>query len=1148
VDNRLKFHISEPGSLHVTMGSATSVWAGQAPADGIFIIDPFAETDEDSLTDGTYDVTVRGWDAAGNPAAALTVNDIKYDGTFPSFKDVYPVGGDTVGTSHVWLTLGEKVDSLRIGFVGPGGTFPATPQATDSVYTTAAVRNSTSEQQLAVTSTDSLPAGTYDLLIYGKDGVGNVTVKREANVEVVTDYVVPTISAFSLSNVAPDADIPSDSAAIGKEIKLTIKAWDAGREKVAPRYKVDGVTLTASSAEGVTFAGTGVTDNGDGTATLGAGHWVNGVGKEIKVKSTVVYEGAPLILTVEDAAGPYTGADTLYYFTKVFKKYAVTAPETVYVDQPFDVTVTPTDASGNPSLKKGDDVYDAPFSEVWAAFTANATDVILPQPQLITPLSTADPQYTTSIGPSTFQVTPTAVMSGLVVQVRTTDAEGKAGAEWGATAPILVVPAVAIGPPAGVRVMGGSADVIDPDNVAAVIVSGWSVGADSVQAQLLDTAGMVAASDWVLVSANGYFSTTIDASELADGRVQYTARAAQNGSMTAWATTPEGVFPDVIKDTAELDAPDELMAQDYPNDNGEWVLLSFDPSDSKVDRYRVYREIMIAPSQPISGIVDSMQHVTYDTSWATDALGNPYVTGVDTTVAWEYVYGDTIGWTDPQVEYISWAVVSAYDPAVVGASYIRALVATLGDPEPANYKVAAEAGGASSATPNAVLARKVAGVAVATPAMGKIAARGSVRRSALVGPAMAAAIDNIPPAAIASVSSFDTPDDAGGAITVGWSLSPDDRIFSSYTWNMQTIYVRGVTAYNVYRKAAGEEFAQVGSVGHGVASYRDRTAENNTDYVYEVRVADRSNEVVSGLEAGAFAAINPPLVPVGDWTSNYSVGLDDFARFVTAYGQPAPAGSAYALFDLDGSGAVDLGDFAVFVQHYGETTGGAAKTMPVAFGENPDASLSLSAAEDAGRYTVRVSLADVAKAMSYGFVLKYDVHAFEFEEAVSKAGSAVPFLALSTKPGELAIAHTFESDAEIAELSFKVKDEFGGSVRVSEGYVWDRYHRSNAVDLGTAAIKLLPKAYTLKQNFPNPFNPTTVIRYALPEASSVRLEVYNTLGQVVRTLVAAEQEGGAYRVTWDGRNEYGQEMATGVYIYRLVAGEFDTTKRMLLIK
>ena len=173
--------------------------------------------------------------------------------------------------------------------------------------------------------------------------------------------------------------------------------------------------------------------------------------------------------------------------------------------------------------------------------------------------------------------------------------------------------------------------------------------------------------------------------------------------------------------------------------------------------------------------------------------------------------------------------------------------------------------------------------------------------------------------------------------------------------------------------------------------------------------------------------------------------------------------------------------------------------------------------------------------------------AFAFERAVVKSASTVPFLVQSTKPGEVHIAHAIKGET-ITEISFKVKDDFGGTVRVSEARVWDRYHRTNTVDLGAAALKMLPKVFALKQNYPNPFNPTTVIRYALPEASNVRLEIYNTLGQVVRTLVDGKQEAGAYRTTWDGRNEQGQEMATGVYIYRIVAGKDHATKRMLLIK
>jgi len=98
----------------------------------------------------------------------------------------------------------------------------------------------------------------------------------------------------------------------------------------------------------------------------------------------------------------------------------------------------------------------------------------------------------------------------------------------------------------------------------------------------------------------------------------------------------------------------------------------------------------------------------------------------------------------------------------------------------------------------------------------------------------------------------------------------------------------------------------------------------------------------------------------------------------------------------------------------------------------------------------------------------------------------------------------------------------------------------------------LPKEYSLSQNFPNPFNPTTLIRYQLPavsdQQSAVSLKIYNVLGQRVRTLVNKEQAPGYYSVIWNGRDDYGREMASGVYFYRLEAGRYSSSKKLLLLK
>ena len=93
-----------------------------------------------------------------------------------------------------------------------------------------------------------------------------------------------------------------------------------------------------------------------------------------------------------------------------------------------------------------------------------------------------------------------------------------------------------------------------------------------------------------------------------------------------------------------------------------------------------------------------------------------------------------------------------------------------------------------------------------------------------------------------------------------------------------------------------------------------------------------------------------------------------------------------------------------------------------------------------------------------------------------------------------------------------------------------------------------PSSYALEQNFPNPFNPETTIRYTLREKGPVRLVIYNIMGQTVRTLVDGVQPAGRYRVFWDGKNVSGRPVASGVYLYRLSAGAFSESKQMLLLK
>jgi len=95
----------------------------------------------------------------------------------------------------------------------------------------------------------------------------------------------------------------------------------------------------------------------------------------------------------------------------------------------------------------------------------------------------------------------------------------------------------------------------------------------------------------------------------------------------------------------------------------------------------------------------------------------------------------------------------------------------------------------------------------------------------------------------------------------------------------------------------------------------------------------------------------------------------------------------------------------------------------------------------------------------------------------------------------------------------------------------------------------LPEEFSLDQNFPNPFNPTTTINFALPEPGDVKLLVFNLLGQEVRTLTSGVMEPGAYKVVWNSLDNTGQKVSTGLYFYRLVVdNKVIQTRKMLLLK
>ena len=99
-----------------------------------------------------------------------------------------------------------------------------------------------------------------------------------------------------------------------------------------------------------------------------------------------------------------------------------------------------------------------------------------------------------------------------------------------------------------------------------------------------------------------------------------------------------------------------------------------------------------------------------------------------------------------------------------------------------------------------------------------------------------------------------------------------------------------------------------------------------------------------------------------------------------------------------------------------------------------------------------------------------------------------------------------------------------------------------------AILNDIPEKFSLSQNYPNPFNPVTRMDYTLPKRSRVVISIYNVLGQEVKTIINREQEYGYHSITWDGIDNRGKQMSSGVYFARMNSNSFSQTKKMLLVK
>jgi|SaaInl4_150m_RNA_FD_contig_101_98338_length_6634_multi_13_in_0_out_0_1 hypothetical protein len=621
--------------------------------------------------------------------------------------------------------------------------------------------------------------------------------------------------------------------------------------------------------------------------------------------------------------------------------------------------------------------------------------------------------------------------------------------------------------------------------------------------------------------------------------------------------------------SAVLAQPDTLIAQDYmgasgAGDQGGFVLLTFPASadHSTLTGYRVYREIS----------------VDYD---------------ADST-------GALVALAEPTTAMVPWGRIDA----VPGESVMRVVVATL-DGDASVYGVAAERGNlttkeafdATSAvgTPYELMAetmlqsKQVAQAdpmapvfATLTPEALAFSVEGVVPRLKTIEGVLLSqirlsetteAIDNIAPAAVPFMQVMDTQNDAGGSITVKWAKSADDKMLTTTVPNavgdMHTYTTVGVEGYNVSRKLGDAAWQLVGQAGAGETSFEDATVFNGVRYSYKVEARDADNVATSEFEKSAMAIRNNVVDVDGNriaglFGADSRVDYDDFFIFADHFGLTAGSETFDAAFDLSPNNTVDFDDFFVFADNFGREMVGVGKVVPTMTGLNSDARYYLEAGSDLPRIgeelSVAVSLEDFVEVRGYGLTVEFDNQLLEFVETrvddnlLGETDLSAPqvFAQADGKVAIAALGNTASEGGLGLNLIFRARQEIEDSyIELTNGTLQDGTYGLNQITTPVSIrIETRPEAYALHDNYPNPFNPETTIKYQLPDAGQVRLEVYNMLGQAVRTLVDNQfQNAGRYTLQWDATNNSGQPLSSGVYFYRIIAGgEYQSHKKMLLLK
>jgi hypothetical protein len=304
--------------------------------------------------------------------------------------------------------------------------------------------------------------------------------------------------------------------------------------------------------------------------------------------------------------------------------------------------------------------------------------------------------------------------------------------------------------------------------------------------------------------------------------------------------------------------------------------------------------------------------------------------------------------------------------------------------------------------------------------------------------------------------------------------------------------------------------------------------------------------------------------------SDSKVDFNDFVILAQHFGSSKGNDGFDLRADINGDNRVDFADFLILSQDFGKVAVDApavkraSKVSPNTMGINDQASLSFKVdgqAKMGENLVVEVGLAQASALTGWGLTVGFDAAQYEFVEAIAPEGhlfagqNAPIFLVHSDSEGRVSLANAIagagaaSGEGSLARLVFRPRGDIEEArFEILEGELFDPSRLENVPSSSLLNVRAVPSEFALAQNYPNPFNPETTITYDLAANSDVRLDIYNVLGQVVRTLVSENQSAGRYRLSWLGDNSLGHQVASGVYFYRIQADAFHSVKKLMLLK